>query len=170
MLGRPQDGQMGRTVMGEDWGPEVVGPRLLGLRGCCVATTFPSVLGLSPGGGWETRPTQPCLAGRGGTCSHLLCSSLTGPGLTTWSSALGQSGQALFLEAVCDLPVERSRALYSWAFTQSLGHHSPFHLLSSQRSPIHPTYSSIHPFTHLLCRPFIRLSAHSPTNSTCSCC
>lgn len=80
MLGRPQAGQMVRMVMGKDWGPEVVGLRLLGLRGYCVATTFPSVLALSPGGGWETRTTQPCLAGSGGTCPHLPWASLTGPG------------------------------------------------------------------------------------------
>ena len=62
--------------MGEDWEPEAGGLRLLGLRGCFVATIFPSVLTLSHGGDQGAGPTQPCLAGRGGICPHLPCTSL----------------------------------------------------------------------------------------------
>lgn len=77
-----QDGDGGGLRAGGGRTEAAWAPRML----CCHHLPFSA--GSQSWGGWETRPTQPCLAGRGGTCPHLLWASLTGPGPTTWSSAL----------------------------------------------------------------------------------
>lgn len=157
---------------------------MLGLQGCSGSTTFSSVLALNPGRSWGARPTQPCSAGRGRACPHLLWASLE---FCSQLIMLGPQGPLLLgvWETVCNRLLWLSRGLQRhctcpvggqyprscpWAYGHSLNLLVIIHPFicfppSPHRHPIHlPIHLFVHSSTHSV-RPPIQPSAHLPTFS-----
>lgn len=150
---------------------------MLGLQGCSGSTTFSSVLALNPGRSWGARPTQPCSAGRGRACPHLLWASLE---FCSQLIMLGPQGPLLLgvWETVCNncfgcqevskdiAPVQLgastpghalgpmgTHSIFWSSFTLSFAFHpaliGTLFTYPSICSFIHPLILSVHPSSHL---------------------